>query len=825
MTLSLQTLDPRSIYPCVSSLFADKPEDQFLLLAAFANNGYKKFFRTKSLEEATEIAIRESQRNYNVYYGVGTQARDLGSTLKGETKDITALNCVFLDVDVLDLVAHAATNLPPTCETARQVIDLFPFKPTFLIWSGHGWQALWLFREWWLLSSEEEQKRARALLKRFQRFFRRRAQQQWNWHVDPTANLDRLLRMPGTVNWKNPERPIMAEIVEQTEERLDPREIEEWLDQHEVSMGEEEAFAWKPGTADLGQIEQKCAFMRACRDNAATLSEPWWYAQLGIIARCKDGERLAHKRSESYTYYSHEETASKLQHALTAAGPRTCASIRRELGAEASCARCSYWGKVKSPISLGLSLQDDSDEYKERSQGGLIMRLASAILAEDVFAQDASGKLFFYQNGVYHPRGDHHIRRRVKNLLAQWSESHLWTSHKADEVVVYLHTDAPLLWDRPPLDTLNVLNGLLNVSTKELRPHSAAWLSTIQVPIRYDPTAKCPSWDKFIKQTFPKDAQRLAFEIPADLMLPDRSQHKAILLIGEGGNGKSAYLAALMSFIGRANSASLSLQKIEADRFAAARLAGKLANICSDLPNAHLAGTSVFKAITGGDRITGEHKYHDSFEFAPFARLLFSANRLPRSGDDSEGFFQRWFVVPFERTFRGSKKEISRTTLDALLADPHELSGVLNKALAVLPQLRKRGFTESESMRQAREEFRQATDPLAIWLEKNILEHPDAFVSKEALWVAYNTACERDGRPRLTQQAFGRALKRLRPALQDGQRAIAGKEKTWAWLGIGLKTSDPPPADPPPSKDFRQASASSTQSEDSRDSRDSSNCL
>src|SRR5207302_650232 len=128
--------------------------------------------------------------------------------------------------------------------------------------------------------------------------------------------------------------------------------------------------------------------------------------------------------------------------------------------------------------------------------------------------------------------------------------------------------------------------------------------------------------------TFPPDARAVAWEILADLLTPDRSIQKAALLAGEGGNGKSRFLAATSAFAGRRNVANLSLHKIEADRFAAARLLGKLANICADLPSDHLTGTSVFKAITGGDAIAAEYKYRDSFEFAPFCRLLFSANYL-----------------------------------------------------------------------------------------------------------------------------------------------------------------------------------------------------
>jgi phage/plasmid-associated DNA primase len=109
--------------------------------------------------------------------------------------------------------------------------------------------------------------------------------------------------------------------------------------------------------------------------------------------------------------------------------------------------------------------------------------------------------------------------------------------------------------------------------------------------------------------------------------------------------------------VGPENVSHLSLQKLEADRFAPARLYGKLANICPDLPSERMLGSAVFKAITGCDRITGEFKYQDSFEFTPFARLLISANHLPASRDASKAFFDRWLMIPFHAGFRNTRKE------------------------------------------------------------------------------------------------------------------------------------------------------------------------
>lgn len=441
--------------------------------------------------------------------------------------------------------------------------------------------------------------------------------------------------------------------------------------------------------------------------------------------------------------------------------------------------------------------------------------LADAILEDDHFAQDAGGKLYIYGSGAYRGGGEAHIRRKVKSLHEGWGSADQWSSHKANEVVEYIRVDAPELWNQPPANFINVQNGLLNVDTGQLQPHSPGFLSTTQLPVIYDPTATCPAWEAFIQATLPEDAQGIIWEIAGDLAVPDRSIQKAHLFVGEGANGKSTQLTALINFLGKANIASLSLHKLEEDRFAAARLVGKLANICPDLPSAHLAGTSTFKALTGGDVITGERKYSDSFDFTPYCRLVFSANHMPASRDGSWAFFRRWLVIPFTRTFEG-EAATPRAILDARLAQPSELSGVLNKALIALRQLRQRGeFTETGSMKRAWEEFRQTTDPLSVWLDSMTIEDPNAMVTKKDLLISYNGDAEKNGRARMSPQLFGRALKRHRPKITDVQRVVAGRLAE-CYLGIGLLT--PSGAPEPPGGKHRPTSG------DSGDSGDSTNC-
>jgi P4 family phage/plasmid primase-like protien len=433
----------------------------------------------------------------------------------------------------------------------------------------------------------------------------------------------------------------------------------------------------------------------------------------------------------------------------------------------------------------------EPDGHKPSGAGGpgTIKALADAITAKDHFAQDSGGKLYRFVDGAYRHYAERYIRRRVKEILEEEGRADKWSSHKANEVAEYIRADAPELWESPPLDEVNVLNGILNLETREVREHDPKFLTPVQIPVAYDPEARCPAWEQFVSEVFPDDAQDLAFELAADLITPSRSAQQAILLLGEGSNGKSRYLRALTAFVGSTNAAGASLHKLESDRFATARLVGKLANICPDLPSTHLTETTVFKAITGGDDLHAEYKYRESFEFRPYCRLVFSANHVPRSGDASHAFFRRWLVVPFERTFEPSQ-QVPREVLDARLSDPKELSGVLNRALALLPRVRREGFTESESMREAWEEFKAMTDPVSVWLENHTVTGPNAWVAKSELIAAYNKTAEDEGRAGMTAQAFGRAIKRARPQVGESQRTVGGRQVK-CYAGIGLKGGGP----------------------------------
>ncbi len=412
--------------------------------------------------------------------------------------------------------------------------------------------------------------------------------------------------------------------------------------------------------------------------------------------------------------------------------------------------------------------------------------VAAAILASDRFALGPNRSLYAYVASCFRECGVDHVKLRVQRLLTAASLKERWSRKLQNETIEFLRVGAPPLWECPPLDQINVTNGLLDVNTYRLQPHSPDFLSPVQLPVRYDPDADCPAWHEFISQVFPSDAQELPWMIAAWLMVPDTSLQKALLLVGDGANGKSTFLDALRGFLGEHNCTSLSLTALEQERFAPARLVGKLANLCHDLPAASVRSSSIFRAVVAGDPIAAEQKGRTGFDFRPFARLVFATNHLPLVKDASPAFYRRWLAIPFPQNFEGARA-VPRHVLVKSLTTPRELSGLLNMALALLPQVRDHGLPQPGSVTEALQELRDLTDPVRTWFRDQIVVSPQVFAAKQDLQNAYNRWAAERGLPPVSAKSLTKALESLAPEATEAQRTVGGC-RTRVWMGIGLST-------------------------------------
>ncbi len=320
--------------------------------------------------------------------------------------------------------------------------------------------------------------------------------------------------------------------------------------------------------------------------------------------------------------------------------------------------------------------------------------------------------LWRYRDGVWLADGADEVRRRAGRLLGNRRRN----SH-VEGVVSDLEAEEPFITDEVPDQWVNCRNGLLDWMTGELHPHSPDVPSTYQLTVGWDPAATCPTVDKWLDDVFPEDALDLAWEIIGVAVAADTPVHRAVLLLGPGRNGKGTFLRLIMKLIGRHHVSAVTLQQLSEDKFSAAELFGKVANIAGDLDARSVKSTDIFKMATGGDPVPAQRKYGAPFNFFNRATMLFSANELPGTADLSDGFFARFVVVPMGRLLLPADGE-DKTIEPRLHA---ELDGVLVKAVEGLRRVHVNGgFTMPQSVVEATSEYRTKADPVARFLDERM---------------------------------------------------------------------------------------------------------
>ena len=312
-------------------------------------------------------------------------------------------------------------------------------------------------------------------------------------------------------------------------------------------------------------------------------------------------------------------------------------------------------------------------------KGDVIQRLTRNIMNEYFFVTMRDNEDVYYYNGegLYVLGGESLINELCELMCPQIK------THELNEVVGHIKRRTYV--DRSKfdsnIDVLNLRNGLLNIQSKELQPHTPEYLSIVQMPTEYKPDAECPKILEFFKEVLRPDEVDVMFRLIGYCLHKNCEYEKAAMLYGTGANGKGVVIRIIERFLGEDNCSHRSLQHLDTNRFAVADVCGKLVNTFADLKSVKLSETGNFKMLVSGDSISGEHKFENSFKFRNFAKLIFSANEIPESDDKSDAFYRRWLIFHFDKKFVGGKED---TKLLEKLTTPDELSGLLNKALTGL---------------------------------------------------------------------------------------------------------------------------------------------
>lgn len=337
-------------------------------------------------------------------------------------------------------------------------------------------------------------------------------------------------------------------------------------------------------------------------------------------------------------------------------------------------------------------------------------------------------------------------------------------------------------WDADPM-LLCTPNGVVDLSTGERRDGRPEDRITLCTAVPYEPSAIGRRWPRFLEEVFETDADRIDYLQRAAGYSATGSHQEQVFFTsyGGGGNGKTTLMEALRGVLGEYAHdlafTALTAGKLNTGLFDLADLPGKRFVTAAETEGKRTKlDEGRLKAMTGGDPMTASQKGKPQFSFQPTHKLWLCVNQLPKVDDDSNAFWQRARLIPFERTFRGRRGEV-KGLADKLVRDEGAaiLAWLVHGAVAWM----RNGLGEPpQAVTRATESWRAESDDVAAFVGERCVVEDGRREYSSVLYKAYVAWATAQQRLPVTGNAFGRRLK-LR---FDGQHDRNGQY----YVGVGL---------------------------------------
>jgi putative DNA primase/helicase len=330
---------------------------------------------------------------------------------------------------------------------------------------------------------------------------------------------------------------------------------------------------------------------------------------------------------------------------------------------------------------------------------------------------------------------------------------------------------------------LNCSNGVLDLRTGELRPHSPELRLTKFCPVAYDPNAQAPTWERFLREIFLDDDELIRYVQRACgySITGDVREDKLFICWGTGANGKSTFLQTLRrvlgDYAGAIAPAAIVHKGKDSHPTAVADLYGLRFAIAVETEEDQRLAEAQVKALTGRDSIKARFMHRDYFEFEPRAKIWLATNHRPLIRDTSPAIWRRIALIPFKAFFPPERQD--KTLGDRLW---EEREGILAWLVQGCLAWQQQGLGECGAVAEATENYKSEMDALQDWLQERCVPDPKAITPFKELYDNYLAWCSETDQEPLGKRAFANRL------TEKGFEIARLKGDAKARKGLRLKT-------------------------------------
>lgn len=648
--------------------------------------------------------------------------------------------------------------------------------------------------------------------------------------VDPA----RVVRVPGTLHYKNPNNPVSYSIISNVSGELPRYTVTEVIDKHPLSTELDEFLTrWsetKRGIQDgVGyecsdhEIRNFIGFISNAAHPAVQGSGTFELIRVASYGH-DHGIPLATTQQLLWEHYNprclppwkeserdhfNQVCFRAYKYATSAPG---CKTVKAGLLAlpleEPTCGwdnqREEFGPKpIDEYLTKTMTLEDMTRETNrlDHDSAEILMATLDAKSPHYDFARAFDGinfngtdiiranKQFYIFGGrSWRTVDDEVIKAKVQNSIAHYKPADSFTSGIfrvfCDLVTVETAENGTWLTD-PNRDTTNLAvfsNGIvdLGLDSPVLIPHTYEYFCFNELPYEYKPLAQCPSWHQFLTSIWDNNSvlKRQLQQWMGYCLTRDTSLQKFAILMGKPRAGKGVIADVITNMIGEANVSSPSLSNLTKDSTLDKMSTSAVAFI-PDAHNVHInvrdAVLSNFKAITGEDSVSWHRMYKGGQTARMKLKFIMSTNNIPDFVDPSGALVARMLLFPFYKSFIG----IEDVTIKPRLMG--EIEGILQWAIAGLRDLRANGnrFVEANEGLAEKEEIREDMFPLAQYVNELCRLEPGVFTRLEDLYNGYRLWSISNGvKSPMSMVGFNKCLRNsalpIRHAREHGQRGFIG---------------------------------------------------
>ena len=206
----------------LNTLWQFKPEEQYILIWTLPD---KRSHWFRDADAAGQFAA--AAKGMDVYVGIGLSKADYGPARRCKSEEVSGICGIGVDLDMKS-AAHGNKPLPTSIADALSILPV-SMPPSIINLSGNGAQPWWLLKEPLLFDSGEERAEAARLVTRWHTMLHRNSAVR-GWAYDRLSDLARVLRIPGTINHKDPANPKDVVVHSLSDARYNLSDFAEFLD-------------------------------------------------------------------------------------------------------------------------------------------------------------------------------------------------------------------------------------------------------------------------------------------------------------------------------------------------------------------------------------------------------------------------------------------------------------------------------------------------------------------------------------------------------------------------------------------------------------------